>query len=214
MVIACVISLAGVLLAFEFRVWACWWSWTGGWARTGALVWLICIGAGGGLLGWFAGQGGGSPTGRLLIDGVLFGIIGAAILRVDVGPSQVGRSTKGVEVQALGGGRSLLRAALQWLRNALDDELKRQASRYLHELPTAQLTQLANGVLGDIYTTRMTVDDRYIHQAKKSLRAMRGASKDSKKDAAAIINLCLVYLIYIHARREDISVRIGAAATK
>lgn len=202
LLIACGISVIALVVAVEQRVWACWWSWTGTLARVLAGAWLILIvGCGSGLLAWGVGQGTGASTGSAVVDGFVFGFAAAALVRVEGIPARV-EVTGGYGNQVQSNGGTLLRRALEWASNALDDELKRRAERHFRGLSEEHLRGVTIRLLSE------AAAEGPAHESwdlpKKTVHALEGSQPLGSVMRANAASFCAVRVVNAHLKLGDV----------
>ena len=130
--IATLFAIAG----FPFRHYQCWFSFNKPGTTIGSIIYLIFAGGGGGLLGWGVAElSAARPTVNPLVNGVLFGIVGALALRADftAGPKS------DIVRHHLADARSALTAGIKWTAALLDDLSSRRIDAWLSAMPDDQL---------------------------------------------------------------------------
>jgi len=135
------IATAAVTAIFgvPFRYYQCWlsWNWLG--ANLGLLLYFTLAGGGGGFLAWLAAEAAAvHPTAYPAANGVLYGLLAGAALRVDIS-ARPGKSAQDHYREAA----SILTKCLTWTSNALDDVTSRHAERWLSRCSPARLVDAA-----------------------------------------------------------------------
>ena len=124
---AAVTAIFGV----PFRYYQCWlsWNWLG--ANLGLGLYFALAGGGGGFLAWLAAEAASvHPTPYPAADGVFYGLIAGAALRVDIS-ARPGKSAQDHYREAA----SILTKCLTWTSSALDDITARRIEHWLSTLP-------------------------------------------------------------------------------
>ena len=85
-------SAVFAIFSFPFRLYQCWYSWNRLGTNLGLSLYLALAGGGGGGLGWLAATlAKASPTPIAVVNGIMFGIGGALVLRARVSSTREGK---------------------------------------------------------------------------------------------------------------------------
>lgn len=196
---AIAIATLFAILGFPFRHYQCWLSFNKPGTALGTIIYLIFAGGGGGLLGWgMAELGDAHPTANPLVNGVLFGIVGALMLRADF---TAGPKSDFVR-HHLGDARSALTASIKWTAALLDDISSRRIEAWLSAMPDDQLCDEALRIKAHIDDQPSEiVPDR----AKKAMYARLVPAMEQLDDSdhrasgrAHLITFCSRYYIERH----------------
>lgn len=173
LIVATIVSLIGVLLSLDHRVWACWWSWMRLPGRSILVGGVMLASLAAGLIGWGAGQYVKSPSPNAAVSGLLFGLVGAAVVRISPGKAVAQTTTHGKQI--VGSGGTLLRLALGWLWAALDDKLIQNSVSFFMGLEADELLSAATWMRAEIQTSLTPPANRdftkLLGEAIKGLRA-------------------------------------------
>jgi hypothetical protein len=187
------------IFGFPFRHYQCWFSFSTLGTALGSALYLVLAGGGGGLLGLGAAQlAGVKHTGSPALDGLLYGISGALVLRADFGAGPKPDTAP----DQLAPARSILTAGINWTADLLDAITARHAEAWLTALPDDRLAREALRVQYDI---RHQPDNIVSDKAKKEMSrmlvpTMEQLNEDAHRDAsrADLISFCTRYYTERH----------------
>jgi hypothetical protein len=152
---------AAVVAAFgvPFRSYQCWFSWA--WLPTnlGMMIYFTVAAGGGGLLAWVAAEATQvHPSSNALVNGILYGLIAGAVLRVDFGARPRENHSRHYREAA-----SILTKCLTWLSGSLDDIAYRRAERWLQGRSDEQL-------LDEVFRVKAHIDHKPASEVTKRQR--------------------------------------------
>jgi hypothetical protein len=136
---AIVTAAVTAVFGVPFRYYQCWlsWSWVG--ANLGLALYFGLAGGGGGFLAWLIAEAATvQPTGFPAANGILYGLVAGAALRVDIS-ARPQKSAQDHYREAA----SILTKCLSWTSSALDDVTSRRIERWLMHCPAGDLVDAA-----------------------------------------------------------------------
>lgn len=202
------IAAAAVIavFSFPFRLYQCWYSWNRLGTNLGLLLYLAIAGIGGGFIGWLtATLTSTRPTSFELVNGVLFGIGGALILRADFRPlvslSNGPRQASPSKFVPLREATSALSASLNWVAALQDDLLARRAQRSLDASPDDALARQAYSIaahIGNRKDCTQAAKNKMGEKLTTAMVSLRKQSDDREEARAQIIAFCTSYITEQH----------------
>lgn len=214
--VAILTATAFAVFGFPFRFYQCWFSWSRWGSNTGVLIYLLFAGAGGGLLGWLAAQGANAAhSSRPAVDGILYGIAGALVVRADF------RSPRAAAPRQIREAASALGMGIKWSTDLLDEVTRRKAKFWLKTLSDDELMSVAVEITQEIEvapssqipanTKRATL--RKITDAMELIRS--SAPDDHRAEARMrLIQFCVVYFVGEHAPKPSAAPAPAATAAR
>jgi hypothetical protein len=205
--IAIAAAAAIAIFSFPFRLYQCWYSWNRLWTNLGLILYLAISGIGGGFIGWLTATLTSTlPTSFELVNGALFGIGGALILRADFrplaslssGPRQQAAPSKFVPLREA---TTALSASMNWVAALQDDVLARRAQRSLDASPDDALARQAYSIAAHIGNRTDCTQAAKNKMGEKLATAMETLQKqpDDREEARAqIIAFCARYITEQH----------------
>lgn len=192
--IAVLVAALSALVGVEARTYLCWLSWLGWRAKLGIAVYVGVGGLGGGLLlGWLAARAmGGGPTSSTLVNGVVYGLVGAAALRVESGVSKAEPVKARTEMQLISsGGTTLLRQIARWLFTALDELTKKAVEDHYRGMDTDSLLREADFIRSEIQSQTGGAKEEFLKLLVKAMENVR--KNDAGSRNTQLIPFCAVH---------------------
>ena len=199
--VAILTATAFAVFGFPFRFSQWWFSWNRWGATAGILIYLLAAGAGGGLLGWLAAQGANAAhSPRPAVDGILYGIAGALVVRADF------RSPRPAAPRHLREAASALGKGIEWSTDLLDEVTRRTAKSWLKTLTDDELMNVAVEITQEIEvaphsqipaaTKRAT-----LKKITEAIELIRSSAPDDHRAEARmrLIQFSISYFIAEHA---------------
>ena len=168
LVLAVVAASIFALFARPFSDYTFWFSWSRPAFLAGVAAYFLIAGVGGGLLGWVLGAVSHAvPTTWPLVNGAIFGLVGALAIRVELKkaqttPGRSGSSTPEQLVPAV----TLLNTGINWTFDMLDDLVARRMETWLKDLKDDELCKV-----GEDVAERIEAMSSIDHAAKQTLFA-------------------------------------------
>ncbi len=183
------------LFVFPFRYYQYWFSFSRIGTTLGTVLYLALAGGGGGLLGWAAAEvSNARPSANDALNGLLYGITGAFVLRADFRARPKGSLPTGEQFRDA---RSALAVSINWTADLLDEITHRKAETWLSSLPDDQLSSEAWRVQAHIASqpARAVSDKAKNEMFGKLVPAMEKLASTTEKGAgrAHLISFCASY---------------------
>ncbi len=180
----------------------CWFSWSRAGTIIVVVLYLILAGGGGGFLGWLAAQYlKAAPTESPIVNGVLYGVGGALVLRADFA------SSRPTTVSAIDANRhvadvsSLLGASLQWVTGMLDTNTKRCVAKWLAGLSNKELLAQALRINAAIVQSDVGDDAKKTLQAQfvPAMEQVNSSDETIRAEGRALLeHFCMTYTAKEH----------------
>lgn len=192
---AAVTAIFGV----PFRYYQCWlsWNWLG--ANLGLGLYFALAGGGGGFLAWLAAEAASvHPTPYPAADGVFYGLIAGAALRVDIS-ARPGKSAQDHYREAA----SILTKCLTWTSSALDDITARRIEHWLSRRSPAELVDQALRVKAHISqqptVTKSAKNTAFAHLVPAmEMLAQPEDHRDHAEGRHQLVMFCTTYYVKEH----------------
>jgi hypothetical protein len=148
LLLAVAVASALAAIGTPYRTYEAWWSWNHVRAVLGLMLYFFAAGAGGGVVGWGSGRlSGAVATQPWWLRGLVYGFLGAALLRASVRVKADAVRTKGTVVEQTVSALGLL---LSWVTSFLDYGAQRGANQWFSALVEEDLLYQSLTIKADI----------------------------------------------------------------